>query len=111
MAADPLWKTITITNNTILPSNTNYDYFGIYCLNGGAEFETIENNTINLSSNAATNSGEAYGVNVQNWWTDATTVSIKTTSFRGMLHHSPIFWHLYIRQYRPGYNRKQQGFK
>ena len=95
MAADPLWKTITITNNTILPSNTNYDYFGIYCSNGGAEFETIENNTINLSSNAATNSGEAYGVNVQNWWADATTVSIKNNFIQGHATSLTNFYGIY----------------
>ena len=88
MAADPLWKTITITNNTILPSNTNYDYTGIYCLYGGAEFETIENNIINLSSNASTNSGEAHGIDVGNWWADATTVSIKNNLIQG--HASSI---------------------
>ncbi|MBP6430855.1 MAG: laminin G domain-containing protein [Ferruginibacter sp.] len=88
MVADPLWKTITITNNTILPSNTNYDYTGIYCLYGGAEFEIIENNIINLSSNASTNSGEAHGINVGNWWADATTLSIKNNIVQG--HASTI---------------------
>lgn len=95
MAADPLWKTITITNNTILPSNTNYDYQGIYCLNGGAEFETIENNIINLSNNAATNSGEAYGINVQNWWADATTVSIKNNIIQGHTTSLTNFFGIY----------------
>lgn len=83
MAADVGWKTITITGNTVLPSTTNYDYFGIYCVNGGAEFETIENNTINLSNSAGTNSGEAYGINVQNWWADATAVTIKNNIIQG----------------------------
>jgi hypothetical protein len=82
-AADAGWKTITITNNTILPSSSNYDYFGIYCLNGGAEFETIENNTINLNSNSAANSGDASGIGVQNWWADATIVSIKNNLIQG----------------------------
>ncbi|MBP6025642.1 hypothetical protein [Ferruginibacter sp.] len=95
MAADPLWKTITITNNTILPSNTNYDYTGIYCLYGGAEFEIIENNIINLSSNASTNSGEAHGIDVGNWWADATTVSIKNNLIQGHASSLTNFYGIY----------------
>ena len=80
--ADPGWNTITINNNTIQSSNTNYEYNGIESLNIIAAFQQIENNVINLNSNPAANSGEAHGIWMQNWWSHQTTVSIKNNIIR-----------------------------
>lgn len=95
MPADPGWETISITGNTILPSNTNYEYVGIECLNGGPSIEQIENNIINLSSNPSANSGEAKGIWVSNWFTDATALTIKNNLVQGHASQLTNFFGIY----------------
>lgn len=86
IAADPAWKTIDIKNNTIQSSNSNYGYQGIYCLYGTAEFENIEGNNVGLSNHVAV-SGGGTGIQVQNWWSHQTSITIKNNSITG--HAAP----------------------
>jgi hypothetical protein len=74
--ADPGWQTIEINNNNILAANANRGYTGINCQYNIAAFCTVENNNISMTTHPSYD-GTSYGIQIQNWWSHITQVSIK----------------------------------